>query len=144
MLVLIFLDICIFLPLPILFPVVLSGCPAVHHPSATVLSVGKEYANKLVVKNSPCHSATGPSVNLCFGPNDGGFVLCIFWSQLWACFIRMCHRRSFCNLSNSIMSITMSFGVRFRVGIITSFHNTSCVTLGKKQLPCGSVSSSVK
>lgn len=49
---LIFLDICIFLPLLLLFLVMITRYPAVHHPLATVLSVAKKDDNKLMVKNS--------------------------------------------------------------------------------------------
>lgn len=103
--------ICIFLPL-LLFLDMVSRYPAVHHHLATVMFVDKK-DNKLMNKNlSPNHSITGPDLNLCFGPNNGDFVLCTFFClncgpDLVKCVIE----RAFVTCQ-SIMLISMSFGVR--------------------------------
>lgn len=68
-----------FLALLLLFLVMVSSYPAVHHPLATIMFVAKK-GNKLMNKNlRPSHSITGRDLNLCFGPNNGDFVLCTFF-----------------------------------------------------------------
>lgn len=120
-----------FLPLLLLFLVMVSSYPAVHHPLATVMFVAKK-GNKLMNKNlSPSHSITGPDLNLCFGSNNGDFVLCTFFlSQLWPCSIQMCHRKSFCNLPEYYVNLHELWSQISWVGVITLFHIT-CVSLAK-------------